>query len=50
MAEHDELIVRQQKRDELEKQGISPYPYRYDYTLTISEVLEKYKETDSQTL
>ena len=50
MAEHDELIVRQQKRDELEKQGISPYPYRYDYTLTISEVLEKFKEADSQTL
>ncbi len=45
MPNEEQLIdERKRKRDELLKQGINPYPYRYEPNATAEHIQEKYKD------
>ncbi len=50
MAENDEIQVRREKLKNLRENNINPYPYSYDYTKTISEIINKYKDMDETKL
>jgi len=48
--ETDEIKVRKEKLKILKKKNINPYPYSYDFTHNISDILKKYKQKSAEQL